>query len=454
MASFESKVSDLFDENPRLARKIPIVIRKLFHESESEFKRRMKNESEKEVEKSFLQLFDVLFIDFYFSEIDDRFLDWVIDHYPERFTQTELEEMRAQAASYLDFYEVQDVIPGKGSHIKSLCTENKGFLKDVSSSYNLVKWDIFLARCYDFRGDYYATGSLTLFKQTEKEYILDQLAAARSDFSDQFGESEFSRFSKNRWDVLYQICREIHEKAKNKKFYTTYGELQPCEVRFQVRDVNSVLKRIDQFPEFHFTGSKELKRKKRKLLRYEYDWFTRGIEEELEPIKSTPGENEIILFTHQLDTQGNKTGIEVIGTLYVDKYLARLETRSVELAEFAGPRFPQLCDAALKFKRIIKIKNKSKDRDMNQEREAKTTSTQMDSEMLNKIEDQFYLNQLDEKIPALNNMTPREASHDETMLPLLIEWLKGLENGLERRRKNGESTFSIIKLKKELDIDW
>ena len=38
MASFESKVSDIFNENPKLARKLPVVIKKLFHESESDFR--------------------------------------------------------------------------------------------------------------------------------------------------------------------------------------------------------------------------------------------------------------------------------------------------------------------------------------------------------------------------------------------------------------------------------
>ena len=61
---------------------------------------------------------------------------------------------------------------------------------------------------------------------------------------------------------------------------------------------------------------------------------------------------------------------------------------------------------------------------------------------------------LDEKIPALKNMTPREARQDPAVLPLLIEWLKGLENMSERQRLEGEETVSISKIKKELGIDY
>lgn len=157
MATFESKVSEIFSENPRLARKIPIVIRKIFNESEIKFKQRLKKETEDVAQIHLMQLFDILYIDFYFDQLSDYFLSWVIDNHAERFTATELDEMHAQSVSYLDFYEVQNVIPGQGSYIKSLFTQNEGFLKDVSSSSKLVKWDIFLSRCYFFQDVYYVT---------------------------------------------------------------------------------------------------------------------------------------------------------------------------------------------------------------------------------------------------------------------------------------------------------
>ncbi len=175
MATFESKVSAIFDENPRLARKIPVVIRQLFFESESEFKRRLKTESADIAQTSLLRLFDILFIDYYFDELKGRFLSWVIEHYPQHFTETELAEMSAEAISHLDFYEIQEVFPGKGSTIKSLVTQKEGLLRDVSSSFKLVKWDIGLARCYYFQGLYYATGSFTLFRPEDKKFILDNI---------------------------------------------------------------------------------------------------------------------------------------------------------------------------------------------------------------------------------------------------------------------------------------
>lgn len=458
MASFESKVSDIFSENPRLARKLPVLIRQLFLESEPEFRRRLRNESEDVKQKTMLRLFDILFIDFFFDEINDWFLNWVIDRYPERFTELELDEMRAQAVSYLDFYEVQEVIPGKGSRVKSLYTQQEGFLKDISTSYHLVKWDVFLMRCYLFRGQYFATGSSTLFDPGHGRDILERIRKAHSEYIALFQDSDYAHFAKNRWDIFFQIEREIEEKAKNKKIYTTYGEFQPCEVRFQVQNLKSILEKLKFLDEFHFTEVKTRKdkKKKREVTRYQFDWLTDGIEKELAAIKADQPDEGLLLTTYQLDNMGNQIGIEAIGTFYLDKFLARLETQSVALAEFASSHFIHLFGKeALSFKRIVKkkIENKVKLADENELSE----DVELDepkSLIESKIMDQFYLSQLDQKIPALNNLTPREARYDPAVLPLLIEWLKGIENMLERKRHKGEQVLSIDKIKKALDIDY
>ncbi len=457
MASFESKVSDIFEENPKLSRNIPIVIRKIFNESESEFSRRVKNESENAVKSSPMRLFDILFIDYYFKELNNRFLNWVIEHNPSQFTKAELDEMRAQTESHLDFYEVQEVFPGEGSYVKSLFTGEEGFLRDISSSKGLVKWDIFLTRCYRFHGDYYATGSLSLFDQSEKNGILKRIENAFSGRNDISSGATYADFAKNHWEIFFQIEHDIQEQRKNKKFYTKYGELQLCEVRFQVNDFAALLEKVEDYDEFNFieTKSRRDKKRKRNIVRYQFDWLTLGIEDELEPLKTEHIENGIILRTSQLDIDGKEMGIDVIGNLYIDPFLFRLETRSLELAEFAVRYFTEIFGDMLTFKRIIKKKlNLNRKPKINEAADEPESSELVDPELRKNVLENYYLSLLDEKLPALNNLTPREAREDTAYLPLLIDWLKGLENMNERKRMNGEDSVSIEMLKKELDIDY
>jgi len=458
MATFESKVSDIFDENPRLARKIPIVIRKIFQESESKFKQRLKNATEESQQSLMMRLFDILFIDFYFNELDDRFLSWVIDNYAERFSESELEEMRTQSESYLDFYEVQQVFPGDGSIIKSIFTDNEGFLKDVSSSFNLVKWDIILSRCYFFHSNYYASGSLIRFRPFDRKYIINRIKKAREEDVDLTGNQDYEDFAKNHWELFCQIEREIRKKAINKKFYTKYGELHLCEVRFHVKNFQAVLRTINSLDEFNFIETKTRRDtvRKKNVVRYQFDWFSLGIEEELEQIKTANLDDGIMLNTAQLDIDGNQTGIDVIGKLFVDQFLYRLETRSLELAEFAVRHFARLFGDALVFKRITKIKSSAvlkKGVEKRREETSDANQQREKSELRQKVAKDIYMQMLDDKIPVLNNMTPREARKDPAVLPLLVDWLKDMENQFEQDRKKGEQVVPFDIIKKELNID-
>ncbi len=456
METFESKVSDIFKENPRLARKIPVVIRQLFKESEAEFRRRINKASEHEQQVEMMKLFDILFIDYYFDEIEDNFLAWVIKNYPKRFTSSELEEMRAQAFSHLDYYEIQEAIPGKGSYFKSLTTNTEGFLKDISSSSVLVKWDILLGRYYFYQDTYFATGATSLYSQSDKEYIVEQIEKAKQEYFEANPEADHAEFAKKRWDIFFKIDDGLRDKAKNKKFYTTFGELQFCEVRFNIKNFQAILNTIDNLDEFEFVEAKTIRRgKKKRLNRFEFDWLTLGIEDELNPIRVTEFNNGLMLKTERLDADGNKIRNETIGTFYLDVFLGRLETKSLEIAEFARHHFVDIFGGALTFKRINKL-----DIDIKSKLEAQSDETEplpvgdIDPSLKARVEEQLFLDTLDEKIPMLNNKTPREASQIPELRPILIDWLKSLENIMERKQKSGESTASIEKIKRELGIDW
>ena len=454
MATFERKVSGIFHEHPRLVRKIPTVIRQLFQESESEFKRRIRKAPEDEQPNELLKLYDILFIDFYFDELDDWFLSWVADHHAGQFSEDELKEMAAQAASHLDFYEVTEVFPGEGSHIKSLYTEKEYFLKDISSSYQLTVWDIALLRRYSMENISYATGSTSLFQPLDRQHILSEIKNAHDQYMDLFQDNDYAVFAKNRWDVFIQIEREIHKGYKEKEFFTPYGKLQFCDVRFKVNDLRAILHKMEDLEEFHFI-EKNVKRikKSRQIDRYIFDWLSVGLEKELSGIRINNKINGFILTTHQLDIHSRQMGIEGIGQFFIDKYLGRLETRSVELAEFAVEHFTKLFGSAIVFQRIIK-KDMAKLLKDRKSKEPADHVKEPDLPIKDVLVDEIFMKMLDTKIPALNDLTPREARRDPQALPLLITWLKAIENMEERKRLHGESFFSVSKFQKELGIDY
>ena len=66
--------------------------------------------------------------------------------------------------------------------------------------------------------------------------------------------------------------------------------------------------------------------------------------------------------------------------------------------------------------------------------------------------DRHYVNLLDQRVPALGNVTPRRAAKTEKGRQKLVAWLKYLENGAARRhpvQRVGRVRFKLAKVVKQ-----
>ena len=460
MTEFITKVFEIFSEYPELGRHVADVIWEINHISPRKFEKIIDRDDETSMAKM-IQVYDVLFVDYYFKEIDSLFLNWVIENFPNRFTKEEFQEMKAQAKAYLDFFEVQNVEAGKGSFLKSLMTGEQFFVNDVSSSYGLHKWDIVLTRRYSLNDQHFITGTLEIFPYTKKEFILTSLKEVFDEFQEETGSTDYGLFAKENWPIFFEIVRDIRKEEENKKIYTKYGELQFCEVRFDVKNLLYILKKAESLDEFLLTGTKLRKfGKKRTVKRYDFDWISLGLEKELKKIEKSGQPGGFLHSTRMVNEKGEFNNAELLGNFHVDRILGRLEVRSLELAEFAIEHFKEIFGDSLKFKRIDKKKidfKKLKEKAM-EERQSEyeyededENEDKVDPKLKQKVQENLYLEILNQKVPALNNLTPKEAAKNPEMRHELIEWVKGLVYFLIRDENINEKEIIRI-FEKELNI--
>ena len=451
MATFEKKVSDIFHEQTNLIRHFSSIIPKIFFETDHSFSQRMSEYSGPGTPPELVLLYDIAYMDYFYEDIDNWLLPWIIENHADDFTKDELGEMASQAESCLDFYQVQETQPGVGSQVRSIITGKEFFLNDVTTSNSLTKWDIFLARCYPWKGKYWATGSLTLFSPEQHSEITAKMMKEFEHYKRQFQDSDYAHFAKDRWDVFFRIKHDIAQQAEEKKVYTSFGELKRRDVFFKVLDFQSAVQSIAELEEFEFTEKvvkKDRKKKKNKMIQFQFDWLTSGQEEELQAIRIEPTTG-VISTVHQVDEKGNKSGVEYIGDFAIDAQLARLTVNSLELAEYAKARIPEILGRNVAFKRMAKAKPPEP---------SPAPAEPLDEKIKAKIEEgyfqEYFANILDTAIPALNNLTPREARQDPKTLPLLIEWLKHLENVELKKKKAGEFYVDVNQFKKDLDLTF
>lgn len=451
MATFEDKVFEIFHRQTNLSRHFEILVPKIFNESSTSFFRRMQKLPADEVPASLTLLYDIAFLDYFYEEINDWLFPWIIDNYATDFSQAELGEMAAQAQSHRDFYEVLEVQPGLGSRLSSLMTGKEYFLNDISSSHRLTKWDLFLTRCYAWQGEYLATGSATMLSPENRLYIVDRLTEEFQQYQKNFQDADYAHFAKDCWHVFIDIEQQILQKSVERKILTRFGEYNRQDVLFTVHNLTAALEKLAALPEFEFTEQVEKKDRKNKqkiMPQYHFDWLSAGQEKELEKIHHVYSDG-IVTAVHQLDIDGNRTGIEVLGHFIVDRYLARLTVNSLELAEYAKTRIAKLLGNTVTFKRL----SKSPPSDRKTEPE-EPIDDKIKEKLAETFFEEYYATILDESIPALNNLTPRQARQNPKTLPLLIQWLKDFENRELKLKKQGRAFVDMNIFKKELDVDF
>jgi hypothetical protein len=66
--------------------------------------------------------------------------------------------------------------------------------------------------------------------------------------------------------------------------------------------------------------------------------------------------------------------------------------------------------------------------------------------------ERHYAKWLDMSLPALGGKTPREATKTDAGRREVAMLLRDLENGEERKRKDGEPCFNVARLRAELGL--
>jgi hypothetical protein len=284
-----------------------------------------------------------------------------------------------------------------------------------------------------------------------RSYIIERLTKEFEHYKKSFQDNEYAHFAKDCWDILQRIDQEIIQKSKERKILTPFGEYNRKDVIFVVHQLQAALEKLATLKEFEFIEQVEKKdrnNKQKNMQQFHFDWLTTGQEKELEKIRQSSSEG-FVTTIHQLDANGKSLGIEFLGALAIDRYLARLTVTSLELAEYAKTRIPKLLAHSITFKRIAKAQPSE---------EPATPPEPIDEKTKEKLVKlyykEYYAKILDETIPALNNLTPRQARNDPKALPLLIQWLKDFENRELKSKKAGEVFVDVSKLKKELEVKF
>jgi hypothetical protein len=387
---------------------------------------------------------DDLYDNFQSEEEFSRFLTWyslhfVTDEYDKTFPELYLERRKNQlsalereilqsyARAMLSVYEVQKVDPGKGVEIRDIFGDRVCVVADSNAAKNLCKWDLFYGGLIEIRG-YHILGGMPLIVIPQK----------------------LRRFIEQN---LLDIYNEERENYRNFRDYLKRASAEICAlVENAVRAVDRPEPADPDADKFSLTSI---------LYRVvDYDTFLKTIEKSpvftsLEQRKPGAGPPAKVLRFYWLHKEGTKGSLKnAPGILFLKRDSLVAQCTSAKRAETLRAILEKMFGAVIDYRTTI---HKSV------EKRTETASSGGNAEpsaggvIGRETGLRQFDNWIDEKIPSIGNITPREAVKTPDGKRRLIDLLKEFENQNEHAMRRGLKSpdaifFPVDKIRKELGL--
>lgn len=361
----------------------------------------------------------------------------------EKISEEELSLLKYEMASYLSLYEVTSVTPEVGLRLKDLFTGEEMDILEVKGSLTAVKWDVIFARVIRMGAVNKLSGIATLIPRRSKENVLLSIKGVWEKFKSETGNHEWSYFIKSNAHLVHHI---IEDQSPFEPIFVTeeYHRIISSKAVFDVKDFQRVQYRLNQ--EFDFVIDQEEEGGKS-----QWTWLKRGKSKDWEIHE--PEKGSVILKSEMIRGKGELRWTSLGTVTLTPKKLElwciskeRLDRGKITLKEVLGDDIQHRIDT---YEDMVKKAMEGARRGSSAEQD------EMPEEFypyFSKEMEEFVKKWIDEKIPALDGKTPREAVKTPEGREKVEELLKDWENMEERKRKVGEPYIDIDILRQRLNL--
>ncbi len=368
------------------------------------------------------------------------------EFYQEKKGKLSLEEcslLQSQIASHLSLYEVLEVTPEVGLKVRDLFSGEILDILEVRGTRALAKWDIIFARVIKMGPVNKFSGMIDFIPRREKDGVLSSVRQAWEKFKQETGKTEWFHFAKLK---AYQIHHMIEHQPRIEPVFLT-EERHPIvssKAIFAAKDFDPIRYRFRR--EFDFVLDEEDEGKK-----MQWTWLKRGESKDWES-GDTP-EHGMVLKSEIIMGEGELKWVSLGTVTWTPGRLElwclskeRLNRGKKRLREILGDDIRHLADTYEDIRKTAKRKSKE---DAHAEDEAMQENF---LSIFSKTMEEWATHWIDERIPALDGKTPREAVGTPEGRKQVEELLKDFENMEERKRGAGEPYIDIQVLRRMLNL--
>jgi len=361
----------------------------------------------------------------------------------EKLSEEEISLLKHEIASYLSLYEVTSVNPGVGLRLKDLFTGEEMDVLEVRGSLAAVKWDMFFARVIRMGDVNKLSGVVSLIPRRMKENVLSSVNEVWKRFKSETGNHGWPYFVKSNAHIIHHLIED--QPLKEPVFVTEeYHRICSSKAVFDVDNFNAVRYRLAH--EFDFIIDEEKEGKK--IL---FTWLKRGPSKHWE--MQEPPEGSVMFRSEMIRGKGELRWTSLGTVTLTPRRLElwclskeRLNQGKKRLFEILGDNIQHRIDT---YEDVVK---KAMQSSGESPFGAEDEIPEKFFPVFEKTMEEWVTKWVDEKIPALDGKTPREAVQTPEGREKVEELLKDWENAEERRRKKGEPYIDINTLRQMLNL--
>ena len=392
--------------------------------------KRLENLESTENEVNF---FDWFFLECIHREIGEKILKIILDDFDYLFESDELKILKEwMENTQSGVFEIKDINKEDWKLLLRDIFSNKQYeIMDRKASDSVIKGDIIFGRVQRIFSDYYLSGAVTNYPRFS---TLDQLK--------RFVEYHLKVEKKKNPEIDYESFMNSNSKILNDfepekpNLVTRDGEdIKICEKIYSYRldDVEKILDYFESADDF-LVCDKEFDKNKFKFAEIACKSRQKDIKRK--------GRN-LVLFTDFVDDIGNKVSSE--GSIQIEKNELKVFSMSKKPFERITKRLEKNIGPFLMLKKekiesledgLKKIKN---DKPI-------VKKPKVSIGLEEKILKGYYKDWCYQKIPALNNKTPKEAVKTKEGKEALKKLLVDFENIEEHKKRDGEKYFPVVRI--------
>ena len=334
-------------------------------------------------------------------------------------TGAERELLQSWMKARFSLWEVQRVEEGNGLEIKDLLEGGGFFVHDVSCSRSMARWDCVMARVHESGGVWYFAGNGLGVPRNLMRQFMERIERQSREAGQ--APAAFVRTNSHCWHrVVHEMAQEQLAGLRMVNFEGDAVEF--CAASYEVIDRGEVLKALEAAGPF-------------------------------DDRQDLPDVCSFAWLEADAGGQGRSYGsIEIrdVNLRLECNSRKRLEMGRRLVEEHAGRWLRHLGDS---FESQDEFKRKALDpKAPKKARPPSGIPPEVERENLGKLKAEHYARWVDERLPALDGQTPKEAARSKTGRRALEDLLRTMENGEERSRREGGPGFDFSAIRKSLGM--